>query len=270
MGWQIFIAEMTGHLAWPTAVVVVLLIFRRPLRARISQLRSVSAGSFGAEFGEADRQVGEAVAVEAARSSEAARSTKARTGARPGPADPWATFDPPPEALPEPTGSPIGEPTGPPIGGPPPRPRTAPGRGAGGNRSAAGSSAQLDRGFRDIALRAEQNPAYAVDAAWSALEDAMSGALNDVRTGGFVDRAGAAVRRQGVALAQTLLDHGAISPVTYQAITSLGRLRDQVTHGSMSPQPGAAVGYVRSVNDIARAVRTGVTTVQQDQHWGVT
>lgn len=255
MGWQSFIAEMTGHLAWPTAVVVVLVIFRRPLRARVSQLRSVSAGSFGAEFGEADRQVGEAVAA------EAARSTEARVGARSGRAIPWPSIDPLPEALPEPTGSPIAG---------PPRPGTPGHRRPTGNGSAAGSPGQLDRGFRDIALRAEQNPAYAVDAAWSALEDAMSGALDDVRTGEFVDRAGAAVRRQGAALAQKLLDHGVISPVTYQAITSLGRLRDQVAHGSMSPQPGSAVGYVRSVNDIARAVRTGVTTVQQDQHWGVT
>ncbi len=64
MGWLEFISSMTASLAWPLAVVVISLLFRKPLAQVLGRLRPTRVtgpGGLGVEFGEELAQM-EAVA----------------------------------------------------------------------------------------------------------------------------------------------------------------------------------------------------------------
>jgi hypothetical protein len=66
-----FIASLVRSLAWPTAVVVVVVVFRRPLTSVIGHgLRRIKVGSFEAEF----EQVQAQVRLDLARSSEVSQT----------------------------------------------------------------------------------------------------------------------------------------------------------------------------------------------------
>jgi hypothetical protein len=60
-----FAAALVGHLVWPAVAVAALLILRKPLAVRLKNLRAVKAGSFGAEFGETEPLVEQALEAEA-------------------------------------------------------------------------------------------------------------------------------------------------------------------------------------------------------------
>src|SRR2546427_304231 len=61
MNWMEFTAALVGHLAWPTAIVAVVAIFRRPLAALISDLSEGEAGPSGIKFKRAWRRTADAV-----------------------------------------------------------------------------------------------------------------------------------------------------------------------------------------------------------------
>jgi hypothetical protein len=186
-----FAAALVSHLAWPAVAVTVLLVLRRPIATRLKSLRSVKAGSFGAEFGHAERQVEQALEAEADR-----------------------TKGTPAEVL-------------------------------------EADQSDLDGladGFREIALRAGENPSYSVVASWAQLEQLMFSVAADLQP--EIARA----RVNPVRAAQTLLERSVISFETYEAIAALRHLRNEVAHGLSAPEAGAALGYVRSVNDIARLI----------------
>lgn len=66
-----FVASLVRSLAWPAAVVAIVVVFRRPLTSVISHgLRRVKVGSFEAEF----EQVEAKVRLELARSPEVSRA----------------------------------------------------------------------------------------------------------------------------------------------------------------------------------------------------
>ncbi|MBY8873205.1 hypothetical protein K7640_15320 [Micromonospora sp. PLK6-60] len=199
-----FAAALVGHLTWPALALTVLLVLRKPLAKRVGQLRSVSAGSFAAEFGEAERQVERAIEAEATRSE---------------------TVEAP--------------------GGP-----------------EAPSGAEIDRledGFREIALRASENPSYSVVASWSLLGEIMASAAADVMPRNIRQRLGSS--SPAYTLISALHGQGVISDETTEALNSLRALRNDVAHGKTAPEAGAAVAYVRSVNDIAVVIRSGVDAV---------
>lgn len=198
-----FVATLVGDLAWPAVVLTALLLLRKPISERLAQLRSVSAGSFAAEFGEAERQVERAVEGELSRSETEE---------------------------------------------------------AGG--TAAPSSAEIDRledGFREIALRASENPSYSVVAAWALLADIMAKAVADVAPVNRRQRLRGG--RSAWEMMKALRDQGVISEETLGALSSLRTLRDRVAHGVTAPEAGAALAYVRSINDLAAVIRSGVDAV---------
>jgi hypothetical protein len=185
-------AALVGHLVWPTAAVTALLVLRKPIAARLKNLRSVKAGSFGAEFGEAERQVEQALEVEANRANGT-----------------------PADAL------------------------------------EAAQSHDLDGltdGFKEIAQRASENPSYAVVASWTLLEHQIRSTAADVQP------TDVRARVNPSRATRTLLEQGVISDETHEAITALRHLRNEVAHGLSAPEAGAAVGYVRSVDEVARLI----------------
>src|SRR5713226_3942036 len=59
MNWMTFIAEMTKALAWPAAVIVVSLIFKRPVGHLVEgmRLRRITRGNWSADFEAAANEV---------------------------------------------------------------------------------------------------------------------------------------------------------------------------------------------------------------------
>jgi hypothetical protein len=53
MGWMDFTSSLVGHLAWPIAFVVVMVLFRKPLTALLAKLRTWKGFGTEATFGEA-------------------------------------------------------------------------------------------------------------------------------------------------------------------------------------------------------------------------
>jgi hypothetical protein len=77
MDWLEFISNMTGHLAWPLAVVMLSLVFRKEIRDRIFNMKSLKGpggveASFGAEVKEVAAQ---AAVIEAPKVSEKSENT---------------------------------------------------------------------------------------------------------------------------------------------------------------------------------------------------
>lgn len=52
MDWLTFIATMTGHLAWPIATIFVVIFFRKPILAKLMDLKKLTMGDKSAEFTE--------------------------------------------------------------------------------------------------------------------------------------------------------------------------------------------------------------------------
>jgi hypothetical protein len=52
MGWKAFLASIIGSVAWPTAMVIVVLIFRVQLRQLITHVRKIGAGGVNVELAE--------------------------------------------------------------------------------------------------------------------------------------------------------------------------------------------------------------------------
>ncbi|MEU7776841.1 hypothetical protein [Micromonospora parva] len=197
-------AALVGHLAWPVSVLVIVLVLRKPIMKRMEQLRSVSAGSFAAEFGEAERQVDRAIEAEA---------TRAVTDEE--------------------------------AGGP-----------------EAPSSAETDRleaGFKEFALRAGENPSYSVVASWSLLGEIMASIAADLLPANLRRSFGSG--SSYLPVIRALHEQGVISDETASALDSLRRLRNEVAHGTTEPEPGAAVAYVRSANDLAEVIQSGADMV---------
>ncbi len=63
MGWFEFISAMTGHVAWPIAMVVFCLVFRVPITALLEKLETIGFGGAEAKFQKKLDQA-EAVAVQ--------------------------------------------------------------------------------------------------------------------------------------------------------------------------------------------------------------
>ena len=65
MDWKEFVASIVGSLAWPAAIVALVVVLRRPLRALLGSLQTLQYREFRAEFGrhirEAQANVEEAV-----------------------------------------------------------------------------------------------------------------------------------------------------------------------------------------------------------------
>lgn len=72
MGWQAFVASLVQSLAWPAAVIVIVVFLRKPIRAALSHalLRRVKAGPIELEFDQLQAEVRE----ELARSPELAEA----------------------------------------------------------------------------------------------------------------------------------------------------------------------------------------------------
>jgi hypothetical protein len=64
VGWQAFVASLVQSLAWPAAVLAVVILMRRPIRAVLSQalLRRVKAGPVEVEFDQIQAEVREELA----------------------------------------------------------------------------------------------------------------------------------------------------------------------------------------------------------------
>ncbi|WP_130510103.1 hypothetical protein [Krasilnikovia cinnamomea] len=203
-----FVAAMVDHLVWPAVALTALLVLRKPISARIGQLKSLSAGSFGAEFGEAERQVEQAVEAEANRVEDVDHLAIAE-------APVVAEID------------------------------------------------RLEHGFQEIARSAGNNPTYAVVASWGLLEDILASAAADVSPLNVRSRLGAGRSVSGRTATSILLEQGAISDDTYRALASLRSLRNDVAHGKAAPEPGAALAYVQSANELADVVREGTYAAWQ-------
>jgi len=214
MGALDFISTMTGHLAWPLVVVVTLILFRGPISRRLQQLRSVTAGSFAAQFGELEAEVSEAVEAE-----EAANPTR----------------EPPGHATREPVGDEA-------AGG-----ESAPAADA--DRTRQSLSDRPEAPFRRLALQAADNPSYAVVASWELLQNVLSNYLESSWTS-----VGRPFPRTFAALAAELQRRRLITPETQRAVDGLRRLRNDVAHGAQNPEAGAATAYVQSAEAIAEAV----------------
>jgi len=61
VNWMDFVAALVGHLAWPLAIVVVVLLFRRPLAALIGEVSEGEVGPSGFTFKRAWRRAVETV-----------------------------------------------------------------------------------------------------------------------------------------------------------------------------------------------------------------
>lgn len=57
MDWLAFIAAMTGHLAWPLAVTIILLTYRAPLAERIRRIRRMKYKDLEFDIGEEIREL---------------------------------------------------------------------------------------------------------------------------------------------------------------------------------------------------------------------
>jgi hypothetical protein len=64
VGWQAFVASLVQSLAWPAALLVIVILMRKPIRAVLSQalLRRVKAGPFEVEFDQLQAEVREELA----------------------------------------------------------------------------------------------------------------------------------------------------------------------------------------------------------------
>ena len=62
MNWMEFVAALVGHLAWPIALIVLVVVFRQPLVALIGDVSEGEAGPAGVKFKRAWRRTAEAVA----------------------------------------------------------------------------------------------------------------------------------------------------------------------------------------------------------------
>jgi hypothetical protein len=64
VGWQAFVASLVQSLAWPAAVVVIVVFLRKPIRAALSHalLRRVKAGPVELEFDQLQAEVREELA----------------------------------------------------------------------------------------------------------------------------------------------------------------------------------------------------------------
>ncbi|WP_409073528.1 hypothetical protein [Micromonospora chalcea] len=123
------------------------------------------------------------------------------------------------------------------------------------------SSAETDRleaGFKEIALRAGENPSYSVVASWSLLGEIMVSVAADLLP---KLRRSFGSGSSYLPVIRALREQGVISDETASALDSLRRLRNEVAHGVTAPEAGAAVAYVRSANDLAEVIRSGADMV---------
>ncbi|MGA3523781.1 hypothetical protein [Melissospora conviva] len=170
----------------------------------MEQLRSVSAGSFAAEFGEAERQVDRAIEAEATR---------------------VVTDE----------------------------------NGSGPEAPSSAETNRLEAGFKEIALRAGENPSYSVVASWSLLGQIMASIASDLLPANIRRPFGSG--SSYLPVVKVLHEQGVISDETAAALDSLRRLRNEVAHGATAPEPGAALAYVRSANDLAEVIGSGADMV---------
>lgn len=74
MNWMGFVATVIGHLAWPTALVALMILFRRPVTNLLAQLRSFKGfgteATFGAALAAAESKIEAATAEAAAESRD--------------------------------------------------------------------------------------------------------------------------------------------------------------------------------------------------------
>ena len=106
-------------------------------------------------------------------------------------------------------------------------------------------------GFQEIAIVADDNPSYAVVASWSLLERILSNYLETVWEPSGARRP---FPRSGVTVLNELQRMHLLEPQTIEALGSLRRLRNEVAHGSINPEVGAATAYVQNTSALAEKI----------------
>jgi hypothetical protein len=110
----------------------------------------------------------------------------------------------------------------------------------------------LDDRFTAIALKADENPSYAVVASWAELESVIRNGLEHVWDG--TTSRGRRFPRSGAAALDELLRLDMLTPETDRALQSLRRLRNEVAHGAVQPDGGSATAYVHNARALAEAI----------------
>jgi hypothetical protein len=119
----------------------------------------------------------------------------------------------------------------------------------------------INDAFRALAVQADDNPSYAVVASWSLFESAMTNALEMIWLDPRNARRG--FPRSGAAVLNELTRMKVLTPETHQAVGSLRGLRNEVAHGAVNPEPGAAAAYVQNVQAMAEAIWRSVVLLRE-------
>jgi hypothetical protein len=239
-----FIASVVGSLAWPGAVVVIALLFRRQLAALLaSPVKRLKAGPVELEF---DRVL---PTVQAVLEEE---------------------LEPPPSAFEVPAQAPLPAPQPAPAASPqadtsrapdlvPPAPHT-PGPSADVEqevRRVGGSTVLLTSLFTPASVRTElagvaaTAPGAAVLAAHARIARLLGDLLAESGEGEMANRL--SVPR----LAHRAASKGLIPTNVAQAVQELTDLRNSVAHGAEDPTPAAALDYLDLVDDVVAAILLG-------------
>jgi hypothetical protein len=220
VNWREFSTSLAGDLAWPVVVLVVLFLFREPIAKRIENLKSLKAGNFAAEFSAVEPTLDRAKEAEASRRSGEAQETR----------DDGTEKD---KSIPE-KGSGVG------TGRPPER------------RRQESFWSSMDQQFDQIALHADENPSFAVVASWNKVEQAGSQALEEVWS--RVQEGNRDFPHTGPAALNEIQRLQLVSPETAEALKEFGRLRNEVAHGALKPDVGAATAYAGGAKELTRTM----------------
>lgn len=237
-----FVSELIGQLVWPAMIVAVLVMFRRPIARRVETLRTVSAGSFAAEFGKVEPQLDRALAQQPDRDPDDDPDHRApgHEGADHGAPDHGADhedaemIDP---VYPDRPATPPDEPAG--AGEELARARSrgnASGRSPEDDPAGAVATHPGDAAFDSLSRIAPDQPAYAVIKAWATLEGLLR-------------------RAYGGADAGTLRQQSDLPAEIARAVDNLRWLRDQVAHGSGKPDAGSATAYVQKAQELGAVLQ---------------